>query len=58
MVKFTSEMKEALKVPGKGGGLIYLATSTLDFKWLKLTPIGECSQDKEHWSLGPLISTS
>ena len=28
MVKFTPEMKEALRVPGKGGSLIYLCTSS------------------------------
>ena len=28
MVKFTKEMKEALRVPGKGGSLIYLCTSS------------------------------
>ena len=32
MVKLTAEMKEALKVPGKGGSVIYLATSSLDCK--------------------------
>ncbi|CCJ35067.1 pyridoxamine 5'-phosphate oxidase-related, FMN-binding protein [Methanoculleus bourgensis MS2] len=30
MVKFTKEMKEALRVPGKGGSLIYLCTSSRD----------------------------
>ena len=28
MVKFTKEMKDALRVPGKGGSLIYLCTSS------------------------------
>ncbi len=32
MVKFTAEMKEGLKVPGKGGSLVYLCTSSLDGK--------------------------
>lgn len=32
MVKLTNEMKEGLVVPGKGGSLIYLATSSLDGK--------------------------
>jgi len=32
MVKFTEEMKEALKIPGKGGSLVYLATASLDGK--------------------------
>lgn len=32
MVKFTDEMREALKVPGKGGSLVYLCTSTVDGK--------------------------
>jgi len=30
MVKFTKEMREALRVPGKGGSLIYLCTSSRD----------------------------
>lgn len=32
MVKLTAEMKEGLKVPGKGGSLVYLCTSSLDGK--------------------------
>jgi uncharacterized protein len=32
MVKLTDEMKEGLRVPGKGGSLVYLATSTIDGK--------------------------
>jgi predicted pyridoxine 5'-phosphate oxidase superfamily flavin-nucleotide-binding protein len=32
MVKLTQEMKKGLKVPGKGGSLVYLATSTIDGK--------------------------
>ncbi|MHA1195631.1 MAG: pyridoxamine 5'-phosphate oxidase family protein [Promethearchaeota archaeon] len=32
MVKLTPEMKEALQIPGKGGSVIYLATSSLDGK--------------------------
>ena len=32
MVKLTDEMKEGLRVPGKGGSLIYLATSSADGK--------------------------
>ena len=32
MVKFTDEMKDALRVPGKGGSLIYMATSSIDGK--------------------------
>ena len=30
MVKFTQEMKEGLRVPGKGGSLVYLCTSSRD----------------------------
>lgn len=32
MVKFTPEMIEGLKVPGKGGSLVYLCTSSLSGK--------------------------
>lgn len=32
MVKFTEDMKKALVVPGKGGSLVYLATSSRDGK--------------------------
>lgn len=32
MVEFTDEMIEGLKVPGKGGSLVYLATSSVDGK--------------------------
>ena len=32
MAKLTKEMKEGLKVPGKGGSLVYLATSSLTGK--------------------------
>jgi uncharacterized protein len=32
MVKFTCEMKDALRIPGKGGSLIHLATSSLEGK--------------------------
>jgi hypothetical protein len=32
MVKFTDEMKEALHVPGKGGSVTYLCTSSLEGK--------------------------
>lgn len=32
MVKLTNEMIEGLKVPGKGGSLVYLCTSSLDGK--------------------------
>jgi hypothetical protein len=32
MAKLTEKMKEALKVPGKGGSLVYLATSSLSGK--------------------------
>lgn len=32
MVKLTTEMKEACIVPGKGGSLVYLATSSIDGK--------------------------
>ena len=32
MVKLTTEMKEGLIVPGKGGSLVYLCTSSIDGK--------------------------
>jgi uncharacterized protein len=44
MVKLTDEMKEALHVPGKGGSVTYLCTSSLDGK-----PNIAAMRYTEHW---------
>lgn len=48
MVKLTPEMKEALRVPGKGGSLIYLATASLNGKpnIAAMRYVDTCGDDK------------
>lgn len=48
MVKFTEEMKQGLRVPGKGGSLVYLATSNLEGKpnIAAMRYVDTCGDDK------------